>query len=337
MRVCQILAGDEEGGLEKHFEELCNRLVSYHEVHVIAHEKYRERFDEKIVFHSLDLSKGRKNIFILFCLFRLIKIIEPQILHAHANKAVDMIATIKPFLSGKIKLVASLHSQKRKLSSFEKFDHVIGVSHTVLQGLKNRHKSVVYNGVALQDIKKDPSYLDQFGIYDGFVICAVGRLESIKNFSLLIRAVKELDVKLLIAGEGSEKDKLQKLVNELNIEEKVRFAGFRRDVPEIIINSDICVISSDREGFSYVMAEALLLGVPVLSTEVGDMKKILPTSFVVPVNDLESLRSKIYFLQEHYMEVLAQYEKSFQFAKKHFTLDAMVESVLHIYSKIVKV
>ena len=53
MRICQILAGDEEGGLEKHFEELCNRLSSYHEIHVIAHEKYRNRFDPKIIFHTL--------------------------------------------------------------------------------------------------------------------------------------------------------------------------------------------------------------------------------------------------------------------------------------------
>jgi len=65
MRICQILAGDEEGGLEKHFEELCNKIAQTEEVHVIAHEKYRERFASNVVFHALDLSRGRKNLVIL--------------------------------------------------------------------------------------------------------------------------------------------------------------------------------------------------------------------------------------------------------------------------------
>jgi len=336
MRVCQILAGDEEGGLEKHFEELCNRLACHHEIHVIAHEKYQKRFDQKIIFHALDLSKGRRNLFILYRLRQAINEIDPDILHAHANKAVDMTVSIKYFLKPTIKTIATLHSKKRNLKSFEKFDHVIGVSHEVLKELKNPHQSVVYNGIELAEKKKDTHYLAQFGIKDEFVVCTVGRLESVKNFPLLIRAVKELDVKLLIVGEGSEKENLQKLAEELGLKEKVVFSGFREDVPDIIVNSDICVISSDREGFSYVMAEALLLEIPVVSTDVGDMKNILPRSFVVPVKNEKRLSDAIYEMQKNYTGNLKSYEASFSFAKEHFTLDAMVEDVLRIYSKMAK-
>ena len=336
MRVCQILAGDEEGGLEKHFEELCNRLARYHEIHVIAHEKYRKRFDQKIIFHALDLSKGRRNFFILYRLRQVINEIDPDILHAHANKAVDMIASIKRFLKVSIKMIATLHSKKRSLKGFDRFDHVIGVSHEVLKDLKNPHQSVVYNGIALTSKERDPQYLSQFGIQDEFVICSVGRLESVKNFSLLIRAVKELDVKLLIIGEGSEEKKLKMLAKELFLEDKVVFAGFRRDVQELMINSDLCVISSDREGFSYVMAEALLLETPIISTDVGDMKKILPLSYVVPVNDEKSLSSRIRFTQEHYADVLEEYKQSFRFAAEHFTLDAMVADTLEVYDKVMQ-
>ena len=337
MRVCQVLAGDEEGGLEKHFEELCNRLTRHHEIHVIAHEKYRERFNPKIIFHALDLSKGRRNLFMLYRLQQLINEIDPDILHSHANKAVDMTASVKHFLKPTIKTIATLHSKKRNLKSFEKFDHVIGVSQEVLKDLKNPHQSVVYNGIELVEKRKDQHCLAQFGIKDEFVVCTVGRLESVKNFSLLIRAVKELDVKLLIVGEGSEKEKLQKLAKELRLNEKVVFTGFREDVPNIIVNSDICVISSNREGFSYVMAEALLLDIPVLSTDVGDMKKILPRTFVVPVKNEKRLSEVIYEMQKNYTDNLKSYEASFSFAREHFTLDAMVQDVLRIYSKIVKV
>jgi len=336
MRVCQILAGDEEGGLEKHFEELCNQVAQHHEVHVIAHEKYKERFHQNIIFHALDLSKGRRNIVMLYQLRRMIHQINPDILHAHANKAVEMIVSIKCFLKPSIKLIATLHSKKRNLKSFDKFDHIIGVSYEVLKELNNPHQSVVYNGIALSPKERDPHYLSQFGIQDEFVICSVGRLESVKNFSLLIRAVKELDVKLLIVGEGSEEKKLKMLVKELFLEDKVVFAGFRRDVQELMINSDLCVISSDREGFSYVMSEALLLETPIISTDVGDMKRILPLSFVIPVKDTKALSTSIRFAQEHYGDALEAYGQSFRFAVEHFTLDAMVASTLEVYDKVMQ-
>lgn len=336
MRICQILAGDEEGGLEKHFEELCNRLASYHEIHVIAHEKYRERFDPKIIFHALDLSKGRRNILVLYRLRQILNATDPDILHAHANKAVDMVASIKRFLHPSIKLIATLHSKKRKLASYEKFDHVIGVSYEVLKEIKNPHQSVVYNGIELKHKEKDSGFLTQFGINNEFVLCAVGRLEKVKNFSLLIRAVKDLDVKLLIVGEGSERENLHKLVKDLSLEDKVVFTGFRKDVPDILVNSDICVISSDREGFSYVMAESLLLGTPIVSTEVGDMKRILPTSFVVPVDDEKKLMETILHTQKNFADAMKKYTESFSFAKEHFTLDRMVDNTLKVYNKVVE-
>lgn len=334
MRICQVLAGDEEGGLEKHFEELCNGLVAFHEVHVIAHERYRKSFGEKVTFHALDLSKGRRNLFLLYQLRQTINHIDPDIIHAHASKAVAMVANIKSFLNSSIKIIATLHSTKHNLKKFECYDHVIGVSHEVLKNLKNIHQSVVYNGIELTHIEKDSRYLSQFGIKDEFVICSVGRLESVKNFPLLIDAIKELNVKLIIVGEGSEKSKLQKLVKELFLEDKVVFAGFRKDVPEIIVNSDLCVITSDREGFSYVMAESLLLGVPLISTDVGDMKRILPSFYVVPVNDRKELKKTILYIQNNYLDVMKHYIKSFSYAREHFILDKMINNTLNVYKKV---
>ena len=335
MRVCQILAGDEEGGLEKHFEELCNQLALHHEVHVIAHEKYKERFHQNIIFHALDLSKGRRNMVILYQLRRMINQIDPDILHAHANKAVDMVAFIKYFLKPSIKLIATLHSKKRKLKSFEKFDHIIGVSYEVLKELKNPNQSVVYNGIQIVSKEKNPQYFDQFGIKDEFVISAVGRLEKVKNFPLLIHAIKDLDVKLIIVGEGSQAESLKRLVKGVSAEDKVVFTGFREDALNIVSNSKICAISSDREGFSYVMAEALLLGTPVVSTDVGDMTKILPNGFVLPVNNEEKLAETLRFMKENYQDVLESYEQSFKFAAEHFSLESMAKQVLNIYSKVV--
>ena len=337
MKICQVLGGNEEGGLEIHFETLCNRLSSYHEVHVIAHEKYADRFDEAVIFHPLDLSKGRKNPFLLYALYRIIKEINPDIVHAHANKAAAMIASLRYVLPSKMKRVATLHSQKKNLKAFETFDHVIGVSKTVLEPLKHAAKSVVYNGIDMQNISYDPHYLASLGVKeDTFVLCAVGRMEKVKNFALLLEAIKELDVALLLVGEGSQKASLQTLAQRLQIENKVHFTGFRDDVPKLLYHSDLCVISSDREGFSYVMAEALLLERPVVSTNVGDMRTLLPKACVVPVGDAQALREGIRFVMENKEETAKAFEPRFAFAKTHFTLEAMVQGVLAVYDEVVK-
>ncbi len=336
MKIVQILAGNEEGGLEKHVEELSNALAQKHEVHLIAHEMYRSRMDENVHFHSLDLSKGRSNPLTLWKLYRLVRRIGPQIVHAHANKAVQMAARVKPFFSKKIKCVGSLHSQKRNLASFQRCDHVIGVSHRVLSSLNGVAQSVVYNGI---EIKQKSVAADgcrrKFGISpDDFVVCAIGRLEEVKNFSLLLEAVATLDVVVLLVGEGSMMRQLQKEAKQRNIEKKVVFTGQRDDVDVLLSCADVCVISSDREGFSYVMAEALLLERPVISTDVGDMRHILPHTAVVPVGDAKQLSRAIAEAKEAYPTMVQHFSASFAFAKRHFTKEAMVRGVEAVYDEV---
>jgi len=333
--ICLVLAGDEEGGLEKHFVELSNMVAKKHTVYVVAHKKYGSRFDRNIRFHALDLSKGRKNPLTLYKLRNLIRKIQPDIVHAHANKAVSMIASIRPLLPHTIKTIATLHSTKRKLASFEKYDHVIGVSHEVLKKLQTPRKSVVYNGIALPPKEKDSKFLAaNFGIVDKFVICAIGRLETVKNFSMLIRAIEKLDVMLLIVGEGTEEKRLKKVAKNLSLHHRVIFTGHRNDVLDILLNSNLCAITSEREGFSYIMAEALLIETPIVTTDVADMNKILPQEFVVAVNDEDALRKTLQKTIAHYDTALEYFQDSFNFAKENFTLEKMVENTLNVYEKV---
>ena len=86
MKVCQIMAGDEEGGLENHVVELCNALIDrVDDLVVIAHEKYRDRFRPEIRFLPLDLSGGRRNPWLLMRLAMLIRREAPDIVHAQAT------------------------------------------------------------------------------------------------------------------------------------------------------------------------------------------------------------------------------------------------------------
>jgi len=337
VKLCHILGGNEEGGLELHFVTVCNRLCADHEVHVIAHKKYADRFDSRVRFHPVDLSRGRRNLWVLFSLYRTIRAIAPDIIHAHANKAAAMVASLRYLPSPQIKRVATLHSQKRKLDAFRHFDHVIGVSQRVLAPLQGVTKSVIYNGIDVPKVTYEREYLSTLGVKEGaFVVCAVGRLEKVKNFALLLHAVKGLDVELIVVGDGSQKASLQALAQRLHIEERVHFTGHRDDVPKLLYHSDLCVISSDREGFSYVMAEALLLERAVVSTDVGDMTHVLPQAYVVPVGDEVALRERICDVMQDKGAAYAQFRSSFAFAKAHFLVDTMIGKIEAVYDEVMK-
>jgi glycosyltransferase involved in cell wall biosynthesis len=327
------MGGDEEGGLENHVIEICNALAKQHEIHIIAHEKYTSRF-EGVHVHPVDLTKSRRNLSLLFLVRQLIHRISPDIVHAQANKAVSIIASLRVFLPNRIKYVATLHSLKRNLSSYEKFDWVIGVSGKVLEKLKTEKKSVIYNGVFLQTdrIRTREYLLKELDIPENNkVFVSMGRLVEVKRFDLLIDAFKGIqDAHLLIVGEGEEEQTLESQINELHLE-NIHMLGHRTDNLEILSAADVCVISSEREGFSYVMAESLLVKTPVISTDVADMKIILPRQVVVSVNNSEGLGHLIRQVNQEYEEYLKLYDPTFKWASKKLTFEKMVNSTNLVY------
>lgn len=95
MKVIQVMGGNEESGLEKHFIELCNGLADYCELIAIVHPKYQSRFNSRTTFHALDLNQSRRNLLLLWQLYQLISRHKPDIVHAQANKAIAMIAILR--------------------------------------------------------------------------------------------------------------------------------------------------------------------------------------------------------------------------------------------------
>ncbi len=332
------MGGNEEGGLENHVIEIGNALAENHELHIIAHKKYKNRF-KGVYFHSVDLTRSRRNPFLLYQVASRIQKISPKILHAQANKAVSIIATLKWFIPENIKLVATLHSLKRSLASYEKFDWVIGVSHSVLEKLKTPNQSVIYNGVRFDNGRfKQRSYLqDEFGIpRNNKIIVTIGRLVGVKRFDILIEAFQGIEnAHLLIIGEGKEKYNLEQKIHECKLN-NIHMPGYRQDNIELLSAADICVISSEREGFSYVMAESLLASTPVISTDVADMKKILPQDAIVEVNNVEQLNHVLANACTNYDILLEAFRPSFQWAKDNLSFEKMLKDIEQVYQDVTR-
>lgn len=114
-----------------------------------------------------------------------------------------------------------------------------------------------------------------------FTICSVGKLEHVKGYSRLLSVVsrikKEIGIhfKLIIVGTGSEEENLKNFIKDNDLEEYIDLIGFDPNPYKYIKNSDLFVCSSYSEGFSSVVVESIILGVPVVTTDCAGMKEIL--------------------------------------------------------------
>ena len=112
---------------------------------------------------------------------------------------------------------------------------------------------------------------------DAPAIGAVARLATQKRLDRLLDAMAELpgDVHCILVGDGAERGALEERARTLGLADRVHFTGRREDVGNVLTALDVFVISSDREGLSNSMLEALALGVPVVSTAVSGARDAL--------------------------------------------------------------
>jgi glycosyltransferase involved in cell wall biosynthesis len=133
--------------------------------------------------------------------------------------------------------------------------------------------TVIHNGVVAPAVRGEPGAVRKaLGIApDAPVVGAVARLARQKRFDRLLRAVAALppEVHCVLAGEGEERAGLEALAAELGIAERTHFLRHREDTGDVLAAMDVFAVSSDREGLSNAMLEALAAGVPVVSTRVS--------------------------------------------------------------------
>ena len=138
---------------------------------------------------------------------------------------------------------------------------------------------------------------NELGVDNYFVWLAVGRFEEAKDYPNMLRAFKMIvskksNVVLLLVGQGSLLEEVKKLGSELKLEDKVRFLGVRRDVPDLMNAADAYVMSSAWEGMPMVLLEAGACGLPIVATDVGGNIEVVlndKTGFIVPPYNSEAL------------------------------------------------
>jgi len=162
----------------------------------------------------------------------------------------------------------------------------------------NKKNSVIYHGIKVYERYKKIRYY----IKKNPIILYVGRLDEQKDVETIIKAFYKISkkikkAKLWIVGDGENYEKLKKLVLSLDLKSKVSFFGWQKNVDKFYQKADLFVFSSNYEGFSYVIIEAMSHGLPIITTNspYGPKEIIKKNKYgiLVPVKDVEKMRKAI--------------------------------------------
>ncbi|HEU4452284.1 MAG TPA: glycosyltransferase [Longimicrobium sp.] len=127
------------------------------------------------------------------------------------------------------------------------------------------------------------------------LIAGVGNVHRRKGFDLLLDAFARANVDrshVVIVGTGPEEEALRRRAADLGVAERVRWAGFRDDVPRVLGACDLFILGSRNEGMANVMLEAMAAGTPVVATDVSGVRMAIDArdgrpaaGWIVPVDD----------------------------------------------------
>jgi glycosyltransferase involved in cell wall biosynthesis len=169
-------------------------------------------------------------------------------------------------------------------------------------------------------------------------IISVGRLDKNKNHLFLIHTIKELMIRginsqLEILGEGLERNSLEKEIQELELQDRIKLIGNTDNVTAYLNDADLYVHSSIYEGFGLTILEAMACGLPVISTDgIGNRELVINSEngFLITDFNPTMMADKIELLYNDHKLRMLMGEKSLKISK-NFDLELYIDQLLGIY------
>ncbi len=182
----------------------------------------------------------------------------------------------------------------------------------------------------------------ELGIRDeDVVIGSVGHMSPQKGHTFLVAAMPSVlrrypRAKFIFVGKGGLRSQLEKQARDLGVEEAIRFAGIRKDVPVVLNCLDVFVLPSLWEGFGTAIIEALACGVPVVATRVGGIPEIVEhgvDGLLVPPGRARALAESILRLLDNPSLRADMIYRGLRNVMGRFGVVRMAETVAKIYSQ----
>lgn len=300
------------------------------------------------------ISLGSGSVYNPFIIFKLMRLLNNyDVLHVHLFPVQYFAVAAKWLSRSKVKLVFTEHStSNRRISNklfrpienyfYQSYHKVICITEEIktiysdyLPNLKNLQ--VINNGVDTTIIKNASNY-KPFNINSSIadldkIVIQISSFQEPKDQLTLIKAIQLLPphIKLILVGEGIEKEKCQLLVQQLNLSERIFFLGVRMDVPQLLKTADIVVLSSKYEGLSLSSIEGMASGKPFIASDVPGLSEVVSGAGLLFECGNEKILAK-------YIQALLNdpvYYKSIASAcqqrAQEFTIEKMVSAHMEMY------
>jgi glycosyltransferase involved in cell wall biosynthesis len=175
-------------------------------------------------------------------------------------------------------------------------------------------------------------------------ILNVGRLTSQKGQAELIRAMALVSkrmpsTRLLIAGEGDQRSKLESLIRDLNLRERVSLPGTRRDIPGLLAMANVFAFSSTLEGHPGALVEAMFAACPIVVTDIPVHRETITsgeTGLLVPPNNPEAMAQAIIWMLEHPTQAKEMGQQARVVALQRFHIDQIAAQYEALYETLVQ-
>lgn len=176
-----------------------------------------------------------------------------------------------------------------------------------------------------------------------FTFVSIGTLNDNKGFDVLLSAFQKSfagrsDIRLVILGQGPNREELESLSKDLDIDAQVEFKGevSREVCADTLLNAHAFVLSSRYETFGVVYGEAMACGLPIIMTETSAFQSLVTpvTGYSVPIDDVDALSAKMVLLYENYASFNGENIRAF--CRENFSEQAFAEKLMERYRAVLK-
>ncbi|HYO63938.1 MAG TPA: glycosyltransferase family 4 protein [Pyrinomonadaceae bacterium] len=365
MRILHVSSARTLGGGERHLADLARGLAARgHELFAALRPGSplrpelaalpAENFLELPLRNSLDLPSAAR-------LARFARERDIQIIHAHMARDYTLAAFAARSTRSRTRLVITRHvlfpMSRAHAWTLAGAARVIAVSEPVARALRaqgifpEERIRVVTNGIEFEEIERRARSFDRAALRRTLagdaelIVGTVGELSPVKGHEEFVRAASIVSrefggrVRFLVVGEDASpkretRARLERLVNELNLQRGVLMLGRRRDLSEILAALDLFVSASRTEAFGLAIVEAMACGAPVLATATEGAREIIrdgETGRLTPVGDADTLATRVCVLLADARERARLAENAREAGRTRFGLARMVEATEEIY------
>ena len=304
--------------------------------------------------HAIKM-RGDADILLVLRLLRIIRDVNPDIIHLHSRRGADLWGALAARLSG-IPVVLSRRVDNLEPAwwaniKYSLVNHIITISEGISRVLLGENIAAdkitcVRSAVDIREHTTEcvRSYFQhQFPLSrDKCVIAVIAQLIPRKGHAVLLDALEQLGdsrshVQCLMFGKGPLRDELQDAINHRGLNDQVILTGFRTDINQLLPCIDIVVHPAFIEGLGIALLQASASGVPVIASRTGGIPEVIHhehNGLLVEPGNVQQLTEALRRLIEDVSLRQQMGRHGRELAEQEFSIDRMVEGNLAVYNKL---